>query len=125
MFSDSVTEETYEADLAELSFRFYQGGEWIGIMARGFSDKLAVFTETMLGKLMQFEVNEGRFNEVVDQVSRNDPRLDWSLILADTSVAQIALGQLQAERALPADWVLGRVRRPAGGLDAGGTARGA
>lgn len=125
MFSDSVTEETYEADLAELSFRFYQGGEWIGIMARGFSDKLAVFTETMLGKLMQFEVNEGRFNEVVDQVSRNDPRLDWSLILADTSVAQIALGQLQAERALPADWVLGRVRGPAGGLDAGGTARGA
>jgi secreted Zn-dependent insulinase-like peptidase len=88
MFSDSVTEETYEADLAELSFRFYQGGEWIGIMARGFSDKLAVFTETMLGKLMQFEVNEGRFNEVVDQVSHSDPRLGWILIPADTDTSR-------------------------------------
>ena len=68
MFSDAVTEEVYNADLAELSFRLYSGNEWIGIMARGFSDKLAVLTETMLGKLMEFQVDEDRFKEVVDQV---------------------------------------------------------
>ena len=68
LFRDSITEETYDADLAELSFSLWYAGDWIGVGAAGFSDKLAVLTETMLKKLMAFEMDEGRFTGVVDEV---------------------------------------------------------
>ena len=69
LFRDSTTEDTYDADLAELSFQLWYAGDWIGIGAGGFSDKLAVLTETMLQRLMRFEVDEGRFEGVVDKAS--------------------------------------------------------
>lgn len=68
LFRDSITEDTYDADLAELSFNLWYAGDWIGIGAAGFSDKLAVLTETMLQRLMEFEVDDGRFDSIVDDV---------------------------------------------------------
>lgn len=68
VFSDAVTEDVYDAELAELSFRVYPGGDYIGITSRGFSDKLMVLAETMLGKLVKLEIDQDRFKEIVDQV---------------------------------------------------------
>ena len=69
MFSDSITEEVYAADLAELSFSLGYVGNAIVVGAAGFSDKLAVLTETMLKRLMRFEMNEERFTDAVDEVA--------------------------------------------------------
>jgi len=68
LFRDSITEDTYDADLAELSFNLWYAGESISVGAAGFSDKLAVLTETMLKRLMKYEVDEGRFTGVVEEV---------------------------------------------------------
>ena len=76
MFSDSITEDIYAAGLAELSFSLGYAGEAIIVAAAGFSDKLAVLTETMLKRLMRFEINEERFTDVVDEV-------DTTALLAD------------------------------------------
>ncbi|WVQ66403.1 uncharacterized protein L199_004583 [Kwoniella botswanensis] len=79
LFSDSITEDVYDADLAELSFSLWNEHQWIGISAGGFSDKLAVLTETMLKKLKEFKVDEGRFREIVEAT-----RLEWkNFALAD------------------------------------------
>lgn len=69
-----MTEDVYDAELAELNFRVYGGGDFIGITTRGFSDKLSVLAETMLGKLMALEIDSERFKEIVDQVRRQDQR---------------------------------------------------
>jgi insulysin len=70
LFSDAITQDVYDASLAELSFHLFYAGDYISISAGGFSDKLAVLTETMLKKLVTFEVDEDRFAKIVDQVSR-------------------------------------------------------
>nr|XP_019043437.1 insulysin [Kwoniella bestiolae CBS 10118]OCF22367.1 insulysin [Kwoniella bestiolae CBS 10118] len=79
LFSDSITEDVYDADLAELSFSLWNEHRWIGISAGGFSDKLAVLTETMLKKFKEFKVDEGRFREIVEAT-----RMEWkNFALAD------------------------------------------
>ena len=70
LFRDSITEDIYDADLAELSFNLGYAGEAIGISAGGFSDKLAVLLETMLTRLAAFEVDETRWIGVIDDVSK-------------------------------------------------------
>ncbi|WWD20389.1 hypothetical protein CI109_104865 [Kwoniella shandongensis] len=72
LFTDSITEDVYDADLAELSFNLWNEHDWISISAGGFSDKLAVLTETMLDKFVKFEVDEGRFQEIAEAT-----RLHW------------------------------------------------
>ncbi|WWC92904.1 uncharacterized protein L201_007866 [Kwoniella dendrophila CBS 6074] len=79
LFTDSITEDVYDADLAELSFSLWNEHQWIGISAGGFSDKLAVLTETMLNKFKNFKIDEGRFKEIVEAT-----RLEWkNFALAD------------------------------------------
>ncbi|WVQ84726.1 hypothetical protein IAT38_006883 [Cryptococcus sp. DSM 104549] len=72
LFSDAITEDVYDADLAELSFGLWNTHHWIQISAGGFSDKLAVFTETMLDKFVNYQVDEGRFQEIAEAT-----RLHW------------------------------------------------
>ncbi|WVR07976.1 hypothetical protein IAU60_005019 [Kwoniella sp. DSM 27419] len=72
IFSDSITEDVYDADLAELGFSLWAEHGWIAISAGGFSDKLAVLTETMLKKLVDFKIDEGRFKEIAEAT-----RLEW------------------------------------------------
>lgn len=69
VFTDAVTEDVYDAELAELYFRVYAAGDYIGITTRGFSDKLSVLSERMLGKLVKLEIDPERFREIIDQVS--------------------------------------------------------
>ncbi|OXG84088.1 insulysin [Cryptococcus neoformans Gb118] len=72
LFSDSITEDVYDADLAELSFNLWNTSHWIQISAGGFSDKLAVLTEKMLEKFVNYKVDEARFQEVAEAT-----RLHW------------------------------------------------
>ncbi|KAK8849760.1 hypothetical protein IAR55_005095 [Kwoniella newhampshirensis] len=71
LFTDSITEDVYDADLAELSFSLWNSHEGISVSAGGFSDKLAVLTETMLKKFVNFEVDEGRFQEIAEATRMN------------------------------------------------------
>ena len=68
LFEDSVTEDKYDADLAELSFHMSFGGDNIGVVATGFSDKLAVLLKAMLERAVAFKVDEARFADLVDRV---------------------------------------------------------
>ncbi|TYJ55081.1 hypothetical protein B9479_004218 [Cryptococcus floricola] len=72
LFSDAITEDVYDADLAELSFGLWNTSQWISISAGGFSDKLAVLTETMLDKFVNFQVDPKRFEEIQEAT-----RLYW------------------------------------------------
>jgi insulysin len=69
LFSDSITEDVYDASLAELSFNLFYAGEHICVAAGGFSDKLAVLTETMLEKLKTYKVDPERFAKLKETVS--------------------------------------------------------
>jgi len=69
LYSDSITEDVYDASLAELSFSFFYSGEYMCIAAGGFTDKLPVLTETMLDKLKKYKVDPERFAKISDQVS--------------------------------------------------------
>ncbi|WVO15036.1 hypothetical protein L204_102679 [Cryptococcus depauperatus] len=72
LFSDAITEDVYDADLAELSFHLYSTHNWIQISACGFSDKLSVLTEKMLEKFVNYKVDESRFQEIAEAL-----RLYW------------------------------------------------
>lgn len=67
MFSDSITEEIYDAELAELSFGMWYAGDAICVNVGGFTDKLALLLEKMLRKFMDFEIDAERFDKVVDR----------------------------------------------------------
>lgn len=69
LFSDSITEDVYDASLAELSFNLFYAGEHICVAGGGFSDKLAVLTETMLEKLKTYKVDPERFSKLKETVS--------------------------------------------------------
>lgn len=72
LFSDSTTEDVYDAELAELSFHLFYSGDALTLAVGGFTDKLALLMETMLKKLMVFEVDPTRFDKIVDSV-----KLQW------------------------------------------------
>ena len=68
LYRDSITEDTYDADLAELSFQLFYAGDTINVAAGGFSDKLAVLLEIMLDRLNDFKVDPTRYASIVDEV---------------------------------------------------------
>lgn len=72
LFYDSVTEDIYDAELAELNFALWYGGNSFNLAVTGFSDKQSVLLEAMLKKLIEFEVDPERFDKIVDRV-----RLRW------------------------------------------------
>ncbi|BEI82680.1 hypothetical protein CcaverHIS002_0305480 [Cutaneotrichosporon cavernicola] len=72
-FTDSITEDIYDAELAELSFHLWYSGDSMGVLIGGFSDKLPLLTETMLTKLMNFTVDPNRFDKLVYQA-----KMQWS-----------------------------------------------
>ena len=69
LFSDSITEDVYDAEMAELRFGVYGAGDYIGVSSKGFTDKMDVLVERMLTKLVDLKIDEDRFKEIVDQVS--------------------------------------------------------
>lgn len=69
LFSDSITEDVYDAEMAELRFGLYGASDYIGVSSKGFTDKMDVLVERMLTKLVDLKIDEDRFKEIVDQVS--------------------------------------------------------
>lgn len=69
LFRDSIGEDIYDAEMAELSFNLGYAGESITISAGGFSDKLALLLQAMLERLAAFKIDEARYTGVVDDVS--------------------------------------------------------
>jgi insulysin len=96
MFHDSITEDVYDASLAELSFNVAYGGDHIGISAGGFSDKLPRLLETMTTKMMQFDLDEERFKDIVDDVSWEHHLRAQQLTLS----AQVGLDEFPARGAV-------------------------
>lgn len=72
-FSDSITEDVYDAELAELSFHLWYSGDSISMLVGGFSDKLPLLTETMVSKLVNLKVNPERFDKLVYQA-----KMQWA-----------------------------------------------
>jgi hypothetical protein len=98
LFSDSITEDVYDASLAELSFGLIYSGEYMCVAAGGFTDKLPVLTETMLEKLKNYKVDPERFAKISDQVSEILLAVHEYML---TMLAQVVLGQFLACGALP------------------------
>jgi insulysin len=119
MFEDATTEDVYDASLAELSFGLYYSGDTLSISAGGFSDKLAVLTETMLNKLMAFDIDESRFEKITDSVS-----LEHWYTMELTSPDQTALDQLWLERTVYPRQLLGIVPDRTDNVDTGGETQG-
>lgn len=80
--------------MAELSFNLFYAGEHICVAAGGFSDKLAVLTETMLEKLKNYKVDPERFAKLKETVSL------IVLYMADV-LASIVLEQFRTCRTVP------------------------
>lgn len=72
-FTDSITEDVYDAELAELSFHLWYSGDSISLLVGGFSDKLPLLTETMVSKLVGLKVNPERFDKLVYQA-----KMQWA-----------------------------------------------
>jgi insulysin len=72
LYSDSIVEDVYDAELAELGFSLWYAGDTINVAVQGFTDKQALLLETMLTKLTNFEVDPKRFDKIVDQI-----KLHW------------------------------------------------
>ena len=113
LFKDSIVEDIYDADMAELSFDLHYAGESIAVGAGGFSDKLAVLLETMLKRFANFEIDEKRFPEVVEDVSlcrgeQTDSRSECigTILLWVNHTVKLATGMVMSKRRLS-----GRSRR--------------
>lgn len=72
LYNDAIVEDVYDAELAELGFHLWYGGDSLNVAVTGFTDKQALLLETMLQKLVNFEVDPERFDKVVDQI-----KLHW------------------------------------------------
>lgn len=70
LFADSITEDVYDAELADLHFHAYWSGEAYVLSISGYSDKMPLLLEDMTKKLKAFGPTQERFEKLVDRVSR-------------------------------------------------------
>lgn len=70
LFSDSITEEIYDAKLAGLEYSIEHGARSITVGLHGYNDKLPNLLEKMMRTMKQFSVDEERFPVVIEQVRR-------------------------------------------------------
>lgn len=67
LFTDSNNEDTYDAELADLSFGMYYQADSFTIAISGFTDKLPLLLEKMVTKFLKFELDPERFKRIVDR----------------------------------------------------------
>lgn len=65
---DALTEYSYDADLAGLSYDVSNTAEGIHISVGGYNDKLTVLLKVVLDKLKTLTVNPERFEVLKEQV---------------------------------------------------------
>lgn len=68
LFTDAITEEVYDAELAGLKYSVQYGGDSITIGSVGYNDKLPVLTSKMVKLMKDFKVDPARYTVIADQV---------------------------------------------------------
>lgn len=68
LVKDALVEYSYDAELAGLSYQLETQADGILLTVDGYNDKLEVLAKVVLEKMKGFEVDEERFNLIVDQV---------------------------------------------------------
>ncbi|ODO11325.1 hypothetical protein I350_00102 [Cryptococcus amylolentus CBS 6273] len=71
LFSDSITEDTYDATLAGLKFSITDDYKGLEISISGFSDNLTLLTQSMIERLASFKVDDKRFQLMTDHKTRS------------------------------------------------------
>ena len=72
LIRDSLTEYSYDAELAGLSYTFDSQADGILLTVDGYNDKLAVLAKVVFEKIRSLQVDPQRFTIIKDQV-RFDP----------------------------------------------------
>ena len=70
LFKDSINEFLYMAELAGLRFNISNTTNGISMLISGYSDKQSKFLETILDKLFKFEIDEKRFDIMIESYLR-------------------------------------------------------
>jgi insulysin len=73
---DSLSEYSYDADLAGLRYTFDSQADAILLTIEGYNDKLAVLAKVVLERIRTLKVDPERFSIIMDQVrsSKGEPR---------------------------------------------------
>ncbi|KDQ10557.1 hypothetical protein BOTBODRAFT_36079 [Botryobasidium botryosum FD-172 SS1] len=68
LVEDSLTETTYDADLAGLSYSISNNDEGFRVVLRGYNDKMPVLLEVILKKIKTLSIDPERFAVLKDQL---------------------------------------------------------
>lgn len=68
LVEDSLSEFSYDADLAGLSYELFAQLGTITLTLEGYNDKLASLQEVVVDKMTNFQVDPQRFNLLKDKV---------------------------------------------------------
>ncbi|GBB83220.1 hypothetical protein RclHR1_00100024 [Rhizophagus clarus] len=71
LIKDALTEYSYNAEIAGLSYELYTQSNGLLLIIDGYSDKMQVLLEKILLKMKNFEVNPERFSLVKEYLQRD------------------------------------------------------
>ncbi|GAA98082.1 uncharacterized protein L969DRAFT_85999 [Mixia osmundae IAM 14324] len=71
LITDSLTEYSYDADLAGLSYDLSRADNGLMITIGGYNDKLPVLLKVLLERMKTLEIDQQRFDLIKDQLRRN------------------------------------------------------
>ncbi len=71
LLTDKVNEFAYPAQLAGMSFDFYQHSQGIGLRVGGYSDKQALLLQRLLDSIVDPEFNQRRFDDIRSGIIRS------------------------------------------------------
>lgn len=74
LVKDALTEYSYDAELAGLSYTLETQGDGIMLTVDGYNDKLHVLAKVVLEKMKELKVDEERLRLITDQVSCDDAK---------------------------------------------------
>ena len=70
LVNDSLTEFSYDADLAGLSYTLFSHSNGLYMTMNGYNDKMAVLVQDILEKLKNTPINENRLASMKEQAQR-------------------------------------------------------
>lgn len=68
LVTDALTERTYDADLAGLSYALHSRLAGLSVSVSGYSDKISLLLETILTEMRSIVINPQRFEIIKEQV---------------------------------------------------------
>lgn len=98
---DAMTEYSYDADLAGLSYKLDTQADGILMTIDGYNDKLPVLTKVVLDKVATMKIDPKRFDLVKDQIRRQF--LNFNLAAPGQLAAYYTSYMTQKDVFLPAE----------------------